>query len=157
MEKLTREQIQEMGNQWMKMQFVTRERHFGQLFSEVPVFYYIALLSLQNRLGMGKEQERLYLRQICEELDMPITRVSKMVQGMQDKGYVYWNHDNEGATGTYITLSELGYEALEKQQQKISNFFDKAISEYGEERFSKLIEMRSDFNDTMDKILAGGQ
>lgn len=154
MEEITREQLAELGNQWMKMQFITREQHFARLFTEMPIFYYMTMVSLQNRLGMGKEKERLYLRQICEEMDLPITRVSKMVQGMQDKGYVYWNHDDSGRPGTYITISETGHEVMEKQQAKIADFFERAIRKYGYDRFEDLLRMRGDFNAVMDGILA---
>ena len=47
MKEITREQLIEMGNDWLKMQFVTGEEHFSKLFSEISTYDYIALLLYQ--------------------------------------------------------------------------------------------------------------
>lgn len=152
MENITRERLVEMGNEWLKMQFVTREEHFRQLFSELSAYDYFTLLSLQNRMGFG--QNRLYLQEICEELDLTIGQVSKLVQRLQERGYVYWTHHDSDRPGTYITLSESGREAMARQRERISVFFERTITEYGTERFMQLIELRRDFNETMEHVLA---
>ncbi len=151
MKEITREQLIKMGNDWMKMQFVTGEEHFVKLFSEISLYDYIALLLLQSRMGLG--EDRIYLKEICEELDLPMSQVSKRVQRMQNRGFVYWTHDATDRPGTFITLSETGRDALSKQEEKIANFFEKAITKYGAEDFIKLMELRLRFNDTMDEIL----
>ena len=146
MKEITREQLIEMGNDWLKMQFVTGEEHFSKLFSEISTYDYIALLLLQRRMGLG--DDRIYLKEISEELDMPMAKVSKIVQRMQNRGFVYWTHDASDRPGTFITLSEIGRDALKNQEEKIAVFFENAIIKYGAEDFIKLMELRKRFNDT---------
>ena len=152
MKEITREQLIEMGNDWLKMQFVTGEAHFSKLFSEISTYDYIALLLLQRRMGLG--DDRIYLKEISEELDMPIAKVSKIVQRMQNRGFVYWTHDASDRPGTFITLSEIGRDALKNQEEKIAVFFENAIIKYGAEDFIKLMELRKRFNDTMEEVLS---
>ena len=152
MKEITREQLIEMGNDWLKMQFVTGEEHFSQLFSEISTYDYIALLLLQRRMGLG--DDRIYLKEISEELDMPMAKVSKIVQRMQNRGFVYWTHDASDRPGTFITLSEIGRDALKNQEEKIAVFFENAIIKYGAEDFIKLMELRKRFNDTMEEVLS---
>ena len=152
MKEITREQLIEMGNDWLKMQFVTGEEHFSKLFSEISTYDYIALLLLQRRMGLG--DDRIYLKEISEELDMPMAKVSKIVQRMQNRGFVYWTHDASDSPGTFITLSEIGREALKNQEEKIAVFFENAITKYGAEDFIKLMELRKRFNDTMEEVLS---
>lgn len=152
MKEITREQLIEMGNDWLKMQFVTGEEHFSKLFSEISTYDYIALLLLQRRMGLG--DDRIYLKEISEELDMPMAKVSKIVQRMQNRGFVYWTHDASDRPGTFITLSEIGRDALKNQEEKIAVFFENAIIKYGAEDFIKLMELRKRFNDTMEEVLS---
>ena len=151
MKEITREQLIEMGNDWLKMQFVTGEEHLSKLFSEISTYDYIALLLLQRRMGLG--DDRIYLKEISEELDMPMARVSKIVQRMQNRGFVYWTHDSSDRPGTFITLSESGRKALKEQEEKIAVFFEKAITKYGAENFVELMDLRKRFNDTMEEVL----
>ena len=152
MKEITREQLIEMGNDWLKMQFVTGEEHFSKLFSEISTYDYIALLLLQRRMGLG--DDRIYIKEISEELDMPMAKVSKIVQRMQNRGFVYWTHDASDRPGTFITLSEIGRDALKNQEEKIAVFFENAIIKYGAEDFIKLMELRKRFNDTMEEVLS---
>ena len=152
MKEITREQLIEMGNDWLKMQFVTGEEHFSKLFSEISTYDYIALLLLQRRMGLG--DDRIYLKEISEELDMPMAKVSKIVQRMQNRGFVYWTHDASDRPGTFITLSEIGRDALKNQEEKIAVFFENGITKYAAEDFIKLMELRKRFNDTMEEVLS---
>ncbi len=151
MKEITREQLIEMGNDWLRMQFVTGDEHFAKLFSEMATYDYIALLLLQRRMGLG--DDRIYLKEICEELDMQMAQVSKIVQRMQNRGFVYWTHDASDRPGTFITLSESGRDTLERQEERIAVFFEKAITKYGADDFIKLMDLRKRFNDTMEEVL----
>ena len=100
------------------------------------------------------QHDRIYLKEISEELDMPMAKVSKIVQRMQNRGFVYWTHDASDRPGTFITLSEIGRDALKNQEEKIAVFFENAIIKYGAEDFIKLMELRKRFNDTMEEVLS---
>ncbi len=145
---ITKEQLVAAGNEWLKLQFVTGQEHFGRVFTEVSTNEYLTLLLLVRKLGL--HESKVYLREICEELDTPMQKVSPRAQRLQDRGLVYWEHDEQG---TYIRISERGVEAMEKQQEILTDFIAKAIEKYGYEDFNRLIEMRQKLNSVMEDIL----
>lgn len=151
--ELAREQLIEMGNKWLEMQFITREDHFKKLFSEMYIFDYITLTLLIKNNGFDEAGKRVYLSDLKEEMDLPMENVSKIVQGMQSRGVIYWNHDASDRPGTFITMSEMGREALSLQEKKIECFFETAIGEFSKDEFIKLIELRSKFNEVMEDVL----
>lgn len=149
---ITRTDLVEMGNEWMKMQFATGEDHFGRLFSEVKLQDYLTLIFLKNRMNLG--ESRIYLKEISESMEMPMHRVSTLVQHMQEYGYVKWTRDVQKNAGTYIELNQKGEEMIKKQGDRIGDFFEETITEYGCEKFIQLMKLRKEFNDVMDKHLS---
>lgn len=150
--EVTKTELVEMGNEWMKMQFVTGEEHFGKLFSEIKLQDYLTLIFLKNRMNLG--DARIYLREISEAMEMPMHRVSTLVQHMQEYGYVKWIRDTEKNAGTYIELASKGEEMIKRQGDRIGDFFEETITEYGYDKFLKLMELRREFNEVMDRHLS---
>lgn len=148
MANVSREQLTQAGNEWLKLQFITGAEHFKKIFSEVSTLDYLTLLLLRKDHGI--HESKAYLKDIAESQDMPMNKVSKRVQKLQDAGYVDWKHD-EG--GTYITISKRGEDAMKLQEEKVADFMSKTIEVYGYEEFIAMIEMRKKLHVVMDNIL----
>jgi len=144
----TKDQLIDAGNKWLKLQFVTGRQQFKEVFTEVSANDYLTLSTLSRRMGL--KESKLYLKDISKEMEMPMSQVSPRVKKLQERGLVYWKHDEDG---TYITLSEIGEEAIKTQQEKLIDFINKTISIYGYEKFITLIEYREAFNDTIDQVI----
>ncbi len=147
--KVSRDNLINVGFEWFRQQFRSSKDVFPKIFTEVPLNHYLALHYLEQRLS--ESGSKVYLKDVAKELGQPIQKISPMVQGMQDLGLVTWKHDR---SGTFITISEDGKLAMERQQDILSSFIEKCISIYGYEKLVTLVQYRNEFNDTMEKVLA---
>ena len=102
-------------------------------------------------MGIYKLETKIYLKEICAELNLPMTRVSKMVQNLQNKGYVYWQHDEDGSEGTYIYLSENGAEKMRLQQKILEEYFSRIVDRIGYEKVSQVLDMMERLENVMEE------
>ncbi len=125
----------ELGNEMFRLRFSMDSGLVSAVFQDISVPDYLILSTLSHRMGIHEPDAKVYLSMISKEMEFPITRVSRIVQNLQSKGYVYWEHDS---TGTYIYLSETGREVMARQQESLKTFFEKV-----EERISREELVRS--------------
>ena len=146
--EVTRQQLIDLGFEWFKLQLKSGKDVFPHLFKEVSINDYLTLHLLSEHLLVN--ESKVYLKEIAEQMDLPMKKVSPMVQLMQDRGLVTWKHDRQG---TYITISEDGKTAMEKQQNYLTDFIEKCASRYGYEKLLTLIKYRNEFNEIMEKVI----
>ncbi len=133
--------------------FISRE-HINSLFTEISPLEYTTITALCRRLGLHKQDEKVYLAEIAEEMDVPIQQVSQMVQSLSNRGLVYWKHDGRGEKGTYITLSEIGKESYEKQRDLLIARYSAVMDELGEKRFREILNALRELETVMNKVAA---
>ena len=80
-----------------------------------------------------------------------MTDVSPRVQRLTDRGLVNWKHDKNN---TYITITDIGITAMKKQQERLVDFIEASVVNFGYERFVELAKLRGALNDTMEDIVA---
>lgn len=148
MDNITNEQLTQAGNEWLKIQFITGIEHFTKLFSEVSTLDYLTLLLLRNEHGI--HYDKVYLKDIASNQELPMSQVSKRVHRLQDKGYVTWMHDTQGS---YIILSKRGDEAMKRQELKVDAFMKKVIETFGYDRFMTMLDLRKELHVVMDNLL----
>lgn len=147
-EEIRSEQLTRAGNEWLQLQFTTGQEHFKKIFSEVSTLDYLTLLLLRKDHGI--HENKAYLKDIAAYHEMPMEKVSKRVQRLQDSGLVNWKHDEKG---TYITISSRGEDAMQRQEEKVADFMRETIEIYGYEEFLKMIEMRKRLHTVMGDLL----
>lgn len=130
---------------------VSRE-HIDNLFTELSPLEYTTLTALCRRMGLHKQDEKVYLAEIAEEMNLPIQQVSKMAQSLSNRGLVYWKHDGKGEKGTYITLSEIGKESYEQQRVRLGHYYGAVMDELGEDRFREILKALRDLESAMNKV-----
>jgi len=145
---VTNEMITEAGNEWLRLQYLTNRDHLDNVFTEVSKETYLTLLLLSRKLGL--HESKVYLKEISEEMDLPMRVVSTRVQKLQDKGLIYWEHD-EG--GTYITFSETGLAAVTKQQALLTDMMEKVITRYGYHEFIAFLNQRKALYEVMENVI----
>lgn len=148
-DSISKKQLAEIGNEWMHLQFVTGQEYFSKIFSEVSSTDYLTLLLLNRKHGLSDGS--VYLKEIAADQEVPMSKVSQRVQKLQEKGLVYWDHDEEG---TYITISESGEAAMMRQQEKVTELMSRTVEQFGYDRFRELITMRHELNGVIGRILS---
>ncbi|MCD8323556.1 MAG: helix-turn-helix domain-containing protein [Clostridiales bacterium] len=134
---LKKEELMVLANRMIRLRYSIDSNHMEKVFRDISIADYVVLVRLSRKMGIHEPEAKVYLSDISKELEIPINRVSQMVQNLQNKGYVYWEHD---AQGTYIYLSEIGSEAMEKQQTILGKFIRNVIDRMGWEEFVHVLD-----------------
>lgn len=114
-----------------------------KLLVEMNFYEFIALKrisSVKAAPGSGKS-ERVYLRDISEEMNFPMRRVSQMSEELRDRGLVVWSHDGDGSEGTYLAITPSGKELVLKNEKILRQHFERIIKRYGCENMLQLFAM----------------
>lgn len=135
---LKKEDLMELANRMIHLRYSMDSNHMEKVFRDISISDYLVLHTLSRKMGIHQPEARVYLSEISKELDIPINRVSRMVQNLQNKGYVYWEHD---AQGTYIYMSETGDAAMKNQQAILRQFFGNVIERMGRDQFVEILDM----------------
>ncbi|MCC8018119.1 MAG: helix-turn-helix domain-containing protein [Lachnospiraceae bacterium] len=134
---LKKEELMVLANRMIRLRYSIDSNHMEKVFRDISIADYVVLMRLSRKMGIHEPEAKVYLSDISKELEIPINRVSQMVQNLQNKGYVYWEHDVQG---TYIYLSEIGSEAMKKQQTILSKFIRNVIDRMGWEEFVHVLD-----------------
>ena len=68
-----------------------------------------ALIWLLSKHTKDTGSEKIYLKDIVRELNLPMPKVSAIARSLQNKGLVRWTHDGNGEEGPYILLTDTAY------------------------------------------------
>lgn len=143
-----------LANEITYRKYLLEKVNVKKLFSEITVLNYNAMQSI---LKFNKKKEnvndRIYLRELSEELKIPISRVSKMISELQDNGMVRWKHEGKGEQGTYIEITDRGIAAVKKQQDILKSFYGTIVNRYGTDKFVQMLDMVKELEDIMTEEL----
>ncbi len=150
-ESVRQEELMDVGNRLMHLRYSIDSDHLELVFSEITLPDYMILLRFARRLGIYKLETKIYLKEICAEMNLPMTRVSRMVQNLQNKGYVYWQHDEDGSEGTYIYLSETGAEKMRQQQKILEDYFSHIVKRIGHDKMIQVLDLMEKLEGVMEE------
>lgn len=120
------------------------------LFDELSLHEYIILHHFVKR--KDGHTEKLYLSNLAEEMSLTIHQVSRMIFRLKERGFVIWKHDDNGAEGTYITVTDTGTGYLEKQEKKLYEYYEKIINTFGKEEMMRMLTEMSRFEQIAEKV-----
>ena len=121
-----------------------------KLFQNMSIADYTAIWTLSKHIE-EEEHPKIYLKDISEKLKLAMPRVSAMARGLQEKGLVHWKHDGKGEKGTYIQITENGLQQAKEQQERIKEFYQTVIEQFGKERFIRLLQEMGELEEIMSQ------
>lgn len=98
-----------------------------------------ALIWLLSKHTKDTGNEKIYLKNIAREMDLPMQQVSAIARSLQDKGLVHWTHDGSGEEGTYILLTDTALASAKSHRQAMRTYHQRVVAAYGEENFLRLL------------------
>ena len=125
-----------------------------KLFKEISPLDYEIISILEKNTNSPDGNDKFYLSDIAERMDLPISRVSRLVRMLNDRHLVTWQHDGDGNDGTYIQITEKGIGAVKAQQDKLRNFYTNVIDKFGKERFLAYLQEMIELDDIMQKEIS---
>ena len=93
-----------------------------------------ALIWLLSKHTQDTGSEKIYLKDMVRELNLPLPKVTAIARSLQSKGLVRWTHDGNGEEGTYILLTETALTSVQARR-----YHQQVVAAFGEERFLHLL------------------
>ena len=142
----------QLSNEITYRRFVMNKVNVKKFFKEMTISEYIVLCmaNVQDQQE-GTEPSRVYLSEITKKLQLPVRQASAIVRNMRDRGLLIWSHDGNGSEGTYITITDLGREKAEKQENVLIDYYGKVINKYGRENFVRVLHMMDELESVMSE------
>lgn len=98
-----------------------------------------ALIWLLSKHTKDSGSEKIYLKDMVKELNLPLPKVTAIARSLQGKGLVRWTHDGNGEEGTYILLTETALTSVQARRQTLRRYHQQVVAAFGEERFLHLL------------------
>ena len=76
-------------------------------------------------------EDKAYLEKLGEKLNLSISKMSNVATNLKNRGLVIWAHDGDGSEGTYLTVTETGLKLMDKQEDKLKNYYERVINRFG--------------------------
>ena len=76
-------------------------------------------------------EDKAYLEKLGEKLNLSISKMSNVATNLKNRGLVTWSHDGDGSEGTYLTVTETGLKLMDKQEDKLKNYYERVINRFG--------------------------
>ena len=140
-----------VNQETLKVIFDWKDR-IERIFTILPFQDFIPIWLLYER-SLHTSQDKVYLREISEVLNMPMRRVSALARSMQDRGLVDWKHDGSGEDGTYLQIHEDVLNSVLMQKNHLNDLLERVINTFGKEEFLMLILTLSRIEKIIDQEL----
>lgn len=86
-----------------------------------------ALIWLLSKHTKDTGSEKIYLKDIVRELNLPMPKVSAIARSLQNKGLVRWTHDGNGEEGTYILLTDTAVTSVQAHRQTLRAYHQRVV------------------------------
>lgn len=108
----------------LKMTFEQKKLH--KAFLHKPQKYEFETLAVIKKCE--KENKKIYVSELAELNDMPISGISRLLRGMEEKGYVLRRTDQNDRRNTYVLLTDKGNELYQSMLDGVQEFFSAVMS-----------------------------
>lgn len=139
-----------LSNEITYHRYMLSHKKAESLYRDISMSEYIALKHISEHKG-----EKLYLKEIADELEITVQKASKGVRRLRDRGLITWEHDGNGSDGTYVAITETGASLLNAQEEALKDYYGRVIDIFGEERLEELLGLLGELEDAMDSALDG--
>lgn len=90
------------------------------------------MTQIQSAACNSIRDDGIYLAELAEYWRIPIADVSRIAKRLEENGWIIWSFD-ENKTHTWLCLSNVALEMMEKQKQAMVTAFDRILSTISEE------------------------
>lgn len=135
--------LPESGNiHWMARKMAVRNSSFQSIPLEhlnrvMSSLEFTILSVLKDRSVIEGTENRLYVRDISQWLNVPAGRLSPVFTRLEEAGYILWESD-ERVGASYVMLTDYGKKKLEEQQDITLRFYEHVIERFGREKAREL-------------------
>lgn len=125
-------------------------RAIQKVFQKMSSSEYV-LMWLLFKHARDTGSEKIYLKDLAQNLNLPMGQVSKIARDLQRKGFVLWTHDGDGQEGTYLQLTDNSRDSAMAQRELLTDFNQRVMKAFGEEEFIQLLGQIARLEAIMDQ------
>lgn len=107
--------------------FFLKSINIDNIFKTFEKADYLFLYSIKHCMENSEIEDGVYLSDLAEYMNMPITDISKAVKKLQQKGYVEW-HTDDKKERTYITSTTKAVSEMHSQKESLVSAYSKIIA-----------------------------
>ena len=105
----------------------------------------------KGEAGEGTEKPGITVTQLAHRLSISNPAASKMLRGLEEKGYIRRLPDPEDRRITYIALSPEGSQILDRARRQADQLADNLVSRMGKEEMEELLRLCRKLADLMEE------
>ena len=122
----------------------------NNLFSVVTLIQYGHLKRIWPELPTCTEcpKSKITLQEMQAESELPMNHISKAVERLNNAGLVSWKRNE---SGTYITLTDGGFERFKKQERILLSYLDNVIDIIGMDRFKEILQATEELESALNQ------
>lgn len=113
------------------------------------------LMVIHRHTQEQPNQEGIFVSHLAKLLKVSPPAVSRMIGGLEEKGYLYRNIDPEDRRNTFVLLTEKGLEEKRKADEEMKRFAIRVIGKMGEEDMQEMLRLWNKLADIMEEELKG--
>lgn len=137
----TSSDISQLTNEITYHRYMMNRVSVRRFFHDLSMQDYIVLAMAGKKASDGQADEKLYLKDIARQMEIPVSRASKIVGKLEERGLIHWSHDGNGSEGTYIIIDDEGKQLMKQEETALKEFYTRVIGRYGKEEFVRLLQM----------------
>lgn len=107
--------------------FFLKSINIDNIFKTFEKADYLFLYSIKHCMENSEIEDGVYLSDLAEYMNMPITDISKAIKKLQQKGYVEW-HTDDKKERTYITPTTKAVSEMHSQKEGLVSAYSKIIA-----------------------------
>ena len=130
-----------------------RQSHANIKLKDLYAGEFMALRIIYKlKLMQGEESIGVKTSDIGNCLFMKKPATSKMLNNLEDKGYINRLSDKKDRRITYIDLTQKGIDLLQKHHKRMMNYINNVINELGEDDTKTLVNLLNKLCDIMEDL-----
>lgn len=139
----------------LSVEFITVAHRFkrvsmNNIFPEVSRGEFWVLKMIHGGCKKAEDGKGVYVSHIAKHLKVTPSAISRMLRGLEEKGFIERQVDKEDRRNTYVFLTEKGEEIRQKVEAEMNQFSKDVIASMGEEEAEQLLELLNKLVDTME-------
>ena len=120
-----------------------KKREFmNRVFRFMPLPEFLVMQSVKRLSAESVYADRrVGVKEMGERMQMPVSRLYRIVRAMQEKEYIEKKDTPGDPEGAYLLISEQGAKMLREQERFLKQYGREILKEYGKENVEQLLDM----------------
>lgn len=108
-------------------EFFLKSMNVEKVFAFLDRTDYFFLYNIKRCMEASELEDGVYLSELAEAMNLPMSKISVTVKKLQEKGYVNWKTDMKEER-TFITLTNSAKELMMRQRQHMMDAYEKIVT-----------------------------